>query len=135
MAGIATAQVIDVHAHAVLDETMGAAGAHGPELAVDEHGAPFFRVGNYVLQGVKYRGSPFMEVDLRLAAMDAQGIDYQNIICLDGFSFSPLFSSSLDVSGTSLGSSSGVVLSLRMKPMKVSSFIARSSSTTKPPTM
>ena len=77
MSGIANAGTIDVHAHAVLDETMGAAGAHGPELAADAEGQPFFRVGEYVLHGVKYRGSPFMEVDLRLAAMDAQGIDFQ----------------------------------------------------------
>ena len=31
----------------------------------------------YTLEGVRYRGSPFMEVDLRLAAMDEAGIDYQ----------------------------------------------------------
>ncbi len=68
---------IDVHAHVVLEEVMGAAGAHGPELGADDCGVPWFRVGEYRLDGVKYRGSPFMDVDLRLAAMDAAGIDLQ----------------------------------------------------------
>ncbi len=74
---IADAEVIDVHAHAVLDETMGAAGRFGPELSADANGQPWFRVGDYVLHGVRYRGSPFMEIDVRLAAMDAAGIDFQ----------------------------------------------------------
>ncbi|HEY5681441.1 MAG TPA: amidohydrolase family protein [Pseudomonadales bacterium] len=72
---LASAQTIDVHAHAVLEETMGAAGEHGPELG--REAAPRFRVGNYELHGVRYRGSPFMDPDLRLDAMDAAGIDYQ----------------------------------------------------------
>ena len=69
------AVAIDVHAHAVLDETMGAAGVHGPELTTEV--PPRFRVGSYELVGVKYRGSPFMDPELRLAAMDVAGIDYQ----------------------------------------------------------
>jgi len=69
------AETIDVHAHAVLEETMGAAGAYGPEL--EEETPARFRVGDYELKGVPYRGSPFMDPDLRLAAMDAVGIDYQ----------------------------------------------------------
>ena len=76
-AALTRATVIDVHAHAVLDETMGAAGTFGPELAADEAGQPFFRVGDYVLHGVRYRGSPFMDVELRLAAMDERAIDFQ----------------------------------------------------------
>jgi len=72
---IATAETIDVHAHAVLEQTMGAAGEHGPELSHGE--TPRFRVGSYELRGVKYRGSPFMEPDLRIAAMDTAGIDFQ----------------------------------------------------------
>jgi aminocarboxymuconate-semialdehyde decarboxylase len=72
---IASAQTIDVHAHAVLDATMGAAGAHGPTLTTEE--IPSFRVGEYELRGVKYRGSPFMEPDLRIEAMDIAGIDFQ----------------------------------------------------------
>jgi len=72
---LATAETIDVHAHAVLEATMGAAGEHGPELS---HGdMPRFRVGGYELHGVRYRGSPFMDPDLRLASMDAAGLDYQ----------------------------------------------------------
>ncbi len=70
-------RVVDVHAHAVLAMTEGAAGAAGPELGVSPDGTPFYRVGDYVLHGVRYAGSPFMDVDVRLAAMDAAGIDLQ----------------------------------------------------------
>lgn len=70
-------RVIDVHAHAVLALTEGAAGEAGPELGRSEDGTPFYRVGDYYLHGVKYAGSPFMDVDVRLAAMDAAGIDLQ----------------------------------------------------------
>jgi aminocarboxymuconate-semialdehyde decarboxylase len=72
---LAKAETIDVHAHAVLEQTMGAAGAYGPELG--REAAPRFRVGNYELHGVRYRGSPFMDVALRLEAMDRAGIDFQ----------------------------------------------------------
>lgn len=64
---------IDVHAHAVLASTMGAAGEHGPELTDDA----VFRVGDYTLCGVRYAGSAFMDIDVRLAAMDEAGIDVQ----------------------------------------------------------
>lgn len=70
-------RVIDVHAHAVLAMTEGAAGPAGPELGTAPDGTPFYRVGDYRLHGVKYVGSPFMDVDVRLAAMDAAGIDLQ----------------------------------------------------------
>ncbi|MFC4945029.1 amidohydrolase family protein [Pseudonocardia sp. GCM10023141] len=70
-------RVIDVHAHAVLAMAEGAAGAAGPELGTGPDGTPFYRVGEYVLHGVKYAGSPFMDVDVRLAAMDATGVDLQ----------------------------------------------------------
>jgi aminocarboxymuconate-semialdehyde decarboxylase len=69
------AETIDVHAHAVLEETMGAAGDHGPELG--REAAPRFRVGNYELHGVRYRGGPFMDPELRQQAMDTAGLDYQ----------------------------------------------------------
>lgn len=69
--------ILDVHAHAVLEDTMGMAGALGPEMGSDAEGRPWFRVGDYVLHGVKYRDSPFLDVDLRLTAMDAAGIDQQ----------------------------------------------------------
>jgi aminocarboxymuconate-semialdehyde decarboxylase len=72
-----TPRSIDVHAHVVLDDVMGAAGEHGPELGADECGVPWFRVGGYRLEGVRYRGSPFMDVELRLEAMDRAGIDFQ----------------------------------------------------------
>lgn len=73
----AAAPVVDVHAHAVLEASLGAAGAAGPELGTADDGTPFYRVGGYLLRGVRYRSSPFMDVDLRLAAMDAAGIDVQ----------------------------------------------------------
>lgn len=69
--------LIDVHAHAVLEVSEGAAGAAGPELGTGADGTPFYRVGDYVLHGVRYRGSPFTDVDLRVAAMDEAGIDVQ----------------------------------------------------------
>lgn len=71
------ARTIDIHAHAVLEETLGAAREHGPELTVAADGQPVFRVGNYRLHGVRYRGSAFMDVELRIAAMDRAGIDFQ----------------------------------------------------------
>jgi len=69
--------VIDVHAHAVLEVSFGAAGEAGPELGASADGTPFYRVGGYVLNGVRYAGSPFMDVDVRVAAMDEAGIDVQ----------------------------------------------------------
>lgn len=72
---LVNAETIDVHAHAVLEATMGAAGEHGPELGMEEQ--PRFRVGNYELHGVRYRGSAFMDPIIRLQAMDASGIDFQ----------------------------------------------------------
>lgn len=69
--------VIDVHAHTVLAGVMGCAGHYGPELGVGPEGRPRFRVGGYVLDGVDYTASPFMDVDLRLALNDHLGIDLQ----------------------------------------------------------
>ncbi|MBJ7598569.1 amidohydrolase family protein [Candidatus Nephthysia bennettiae] len=71
------AAVIDVHAHAVLGELFGAAGAAGPEAGQDAEGRPWFRVGDYRLHGVDYRGTPFMDPELRLQKMDEAGIDLQ----------------------------------------------------------
>ena len=75
--GIKSANSIDVHAHAVLDQSMGAAGRHGPELVEKEGKPSLFRVGGYELHGVKYRDSPFMDVDKRIARMSTAGIDFQ----------------------------------------------------------
>jgi aminocarboxymuconate-semialdehyde decarboxylase len=72
--------MIDLHAHVVLESVLGAAGDLGPELDDGDPATgrpPCFRVGSYTLVGVAYRGSPFMDLDLRLAAMDAAGIDLQ----------------------------------------------------------
>ena len=52
MAGMAEARVIDVHAHVVIAQTMGAAGVYGPEIGAHPDGMPWFRVGKYKLDGV-----------------------------------------------------------------------------------
>lgn len=72
--------MIDLHAHVVLASALGAAGPLGPELDDGDPATgrlPCFRVGGYELVGVRYRGTPFMDVGARLAAMDAAGIDLQ----------------------------------------------------------
>ena len=68
--------MIDLHAHIVLD-VMGRAGPYGPELTTAPDGRPLFRVGDYELHGVRYRGSAFMDLDVRLAGMDEHGIELQ----------------------------------------------------------
>jgi aminocarboxymuconate-semialdehyde decarboxylase len=69
--------MIDVHAHAVLPGVMGCAGHYGPELGVGPEGRPRFRVGDYVLDGVDYTGTPFMDPDARLRMNDHLGIELQ----------------------------------------------------------
>lgn len=69
--------MIDVHAHTVLPGVMGCAGHYGPELGIGPEGRPRFRVGDYVLDGVDYRDTPFMDVDRRLALNDHLGIELQ----------------------------------------------------------
>jgi len=69
--------MIDVHAHAVLPGVMGCAGHYGPELGVGPEGRPRFRVGDYVLDGVDYTGTPFMDPDVRLRVNDHLGIELQ----------------------------------------------------------
>lgn len=69
--------MIDVHAHTVLAGVMGCAGHYGPELGVGPEGRPRFRVGDYVLDGVDYTGTPFMDPVARLRLNDHLGIDLQ----------------------------------------------------------
>ena len=69
--------MIDVHAHVVLDGTIGAAGPYGPEIFVDCDGTPCFRSADYVLRGVRHAGTAFTDVEIRLAAMAEAGIEYQ----------------------------------------------------------
>lgn len=72
--------MIDLHAHVVLESTLGAAGPYGPELDDGDEGAgrlPCYRVGGYTLTGVRYRNSPFMDLGLRIEMMDALGIALQ----------------------------------------------------------
>ena len=74
---LSKAKSIDIHAHAVLAGSMGTAGAHGPEIGYTDAGDPWFRVGDYRLDGVRYEGSPFMESAVRLANMNSADIDFQ----------------------------------------------------------
>lgn len=75
---LVNARVIDLHAHIVIPQTMGAAGAFGPTIGQNDDGSPFFQIGeNYRLNGVRYVGSPFMDPDLRLQRMAERGIDFQ----------------------------------------------------------
>lgn len=68
---------IDIHAHIVLEAAFGAAGRFGPELATDANGVPFFRIGEYSMKPMNYRGSIFMDTAKRLDRMDSDGIDLQ----------------------------------------------------------
>lgn len=70
-------RVIDVHAHIVLEETMGIAGAFGPEIGAADDATPWFRIGDYRLNGVRYRGGPFIDFVKRIVMMDVMGIDLQ----------------------------------------------------------
>lgn len=76
--GLSDVKVVDLHAHIVLEKTIGAAGEYGPFMGSNPDGSPFFQVGkSYRLNGVKYVGSPFMDVDVRLRRMAERGIDFQ----------------------------------------------------------
>ncbi len=68
---------IDLHAHIVLEEGFGKAGRYGPELSKDEQGIPFFRIGDYQMKPMEYRGTAFMDMNLRLERMEQIGIDRQ----------------------------------------------------------
>ena len=68
--------MIDLHAHVVLEDTLGAVGRDGPVLT-DDPDCPTFTVGRYTLEGVRYRQSPFMDVELRLEQMASLGITHQ----------------------------------------------------------
>ena len=70
-------RIIDTHAHIVLEEGFGVAGRYGPELAVDAEGVPFFRIGEYRMKPMAYRGTVFMDLAKRLELMDRLGIDLQ----------------------------------------------------------
>jgi aminocarboxymuconate-semialdehyde decarboxylase len=72
-----SARAIDVHSHILLDGVMGACGEAGPEMGERPDGTPFFRASDYVLENVRFVGSPFSDVQLRLEKMGELGIDQQ----------------------------------------------------------
>lgn len=76
---IAAAEVVDIHAHAVLLQTMETAGNAGPFISAVGEAPPWFKVGDYTLHGVAYHNSPFTDLDLRLERMSQAGIDFQVI--------------------------------------------------------
>ena len=69
--------VIDLHAHAVLEAGFGVAGKFGPELAVDSDGVSYFRIGEFRMKPMAYRGTVFMDVQRRLEQMEMLGIALQ----------------------------------------------------------
>lgn len=69
--------VVDLHAHVVLGDAFGTAGVYGPIHGTDTDGREFFRVGDYTMKPIPYRGSVFMDVERRLVEMDRVGIDRQ----------------------------------------------------------
>ncbi len=69
-------KVIDIHAHVVLEKTLKSIPSYGPEIGGTEEN-PWFRIGNYKLEGVRYRNTPFMDEKMRIEQMDLMGIDYQ----------------------------------------------------------
>lgn len=77
MHSLQNARVVDCHAHVRIEIDMGPGWTHGPQYGVDEKGQPWYRVGNYRLNGVKHTRSAFTDAQLRLNAMDAAGIDFQ----------------------------------------------------------
>ena len=68
---------IDIHAHVALPGSIGRAGSLGPTVGTTDAGEPWFQLGTYRLDGVRYAGTIFEDVDLRLAAMDRMGIARQ----------------------------------------------------------
>lgn len=69
-------RTVDVHAHVLFPEVMGLCGEAGPEMG-ERDGVQWFRSGEYVLTAVRFTGSPFSDLGLRLAAMDRLGVDHQ----------------------------------------------------------
>ncbi len=74
---MAAPRVIDLHAHVVIEDAYGKAGPYGPEMAQDEKGVPYFRIGNYQMKPMQYKGTVFTDVTMRLEQMEKVGIDLQ----------------------------------------------------------
>ncbi|HWH25037.1 MAG TPA: amidohydrolase family protein [Pseudolysinimonas sp.] len=82
---------IDIHAHVLPLEVMGKAGKYGPELIVGDDGFTSLRVGEYRSRSggsggfTEERHKPMHHADVRIAELDALGIDKM------GVTISPLF--------------------------------------------
>jgi aminocarboxymuconate-semialdehyde decarboxylase len=70
-------EVVDVHAHILLEGVMNTCGHAGPEMGVREDGTQFFRAADYVLENVKFVNSAFSNAQMRIEQMDALGLDKQ----------------------------------------------------------
>ncbi|MFL2706841.1 MAG: hypothetical protein ACJ0HC_02965 [Gammaproteobacteria bacterium] len=53
-----------------MEETLNCLDHEGPEIGGDEEN-PWFRVGTINLRVVRYRNTPFMDLGLRLEAMES----------------------------------------------------------------
>ena len=69
-------KIIDIHAHAVFKKTLNSLKGYGPEVGGSIN-KPWFRVGKFKFEGVRYENTPFMDVNLRLEIMKKMGIDFQ----------------------------------------------------------
>ena len=70
-------EVVDVHAHILLEGVMNTCGHAGPEMGVRDDGTQFFRAADYVLENVKFVNSAFSNAQMRIEQMDALGLDKQ----------------------------------------------------------
>jgi len=79
MENIAPHEVVDVHAHILLEGVMNTCGHAGPEMGVRADGTQYFRAGDYVLENVKFVNSAFSNASMRIEQMDSLGLDKQLI--------------------------------------------------------
>ncbi|HWI21558.1 MAG TPA: amidohydrolase family protein [Baekduia sp.] len=66
---------IDIHGHVVPASIVGHAGTYGPEIYRDDAGNAILKIGSYSIIGEGLIDGPFQVPELRLAEMDAVGVD------------------------------------------------------------
>jgi len=64
-------EVVDVHAHILLEGVMNTCGHAGPEMGVRDDGTQFFRAADYVLENVKFVNSAFSNAQMRIEQMES----------------------------------------------------------------